>query len=535
MYGRDNFPLRLAKTRLDEHLLKGQINQLTSGTYTLSLSSDALSILSHLTGRRLTESIRRVLHTSLVEILDGSLRSTTPEKQDLLTSTFGELLGVAVRACQIGGALSIVRLIESSRTNSPDFLMMQGGSSSVSFHLLECKGTTEDLPSVIQRNGVSICKKLRQHRNTGALQLKVRDWSAVEFGATIHVLGTFGRYLGIGTKAVTATSVPDGRLMFGRVSAPNVDVSACKSAGRNCLHCIVPAGKARAPLFGTDRYDIANIISVVSVDEFAKVPSDIYEAFWRHYLEISKAEWIEHGSTAARHLSKACSIVHALTEDALASAPVPITGELGAAAKRVRRALAVVLFNAFEHLLARVIPGVRQASQDVLSLMQATVEHPEEMGKYRAVINRLLNVPSSEPELPLGLNLWAALSSLEPNKPFPFEDQSESYGGFAGNIWHTNDGAFHAILSVDLTDANHVFHPADAFAAIPFFDTVELADKARWQDVSISLTDGGGEDGKTSNCAIGWRTSLVDGGKFIDAWASVDGRAGITMKRLTIA
>jgi hypothetical protein len=143
-------PLRWSVRPLDERSLEKQVLDIQKKMpRIIEITPGALFILSSIAGRRMTEPARWILFDSLWDILYGHLRTQYPERQDLLASTFGELLGVVLLALHLGGEVEIVRLLESNYGKTPDFLLLQTTSSGQTIaHLLECKGRVEDLHNV---------------------------------------------------------------------------------------------------------------------------------------------------------------------------------------------------------------------------------------------------------------------------------------------------------------------------------------------------------------------------------------------------
>src|SRR6266516_303828 len=105
----------------DAHLDKQAADIQASNYRYVTITPGALYILSSIAGRRMTEPARWILFDSLRDILNGNLRTQYPEKQDLLASTFGELLGVILLTAHLGGDIEIVRLLESTHGKCPIF------------------------------------------------------------------------------------------------------------------------------------------------------------------------------------------------------------------------------------------------------------------------------------------------------------------------------------------------------------------------------------------------------------------------------
>jgi hypothetical protein len=160
-----NMPLRMSIRPFDEAKIvteQAKDIQFRRPARVIKVTAGSLYILSAVVGRRMTESVRWVLFDSLQEILIGDLRTIYPEKQDLLAATFGELLGVILLALHLGGTIEVIRLLESQHGMMPDYLLVQTASSSPTVHILECKGSVEDVRNINGRPGkIDICQEQR--------------------------------------------------------------------------------------------------------------------------------------------------------------------------------------------------------------------------------------------------------------------------------------------------------------------------------------------------------------------------------------
>jgi hypothetical protein len=96
--------LRLAVRPFNDHHLEDQALKIHADDRPVRITPGTMYILSSIAGRRMPESVRWVLLDSLQEILDRELCTEQPERQDLLASTFGEVLGALFLALELGGS-----------------------------------------------------------------------------------------------------------------------------------------------------------------------------------------------------------------------------------------------------------------------------------------------------------------------------------------------------------------------------------------------------------------------------------------------
>lgn len=252
-------PLRLA-TRLSfrngvaREMFTDQAGQIQANHCVLSITPGAMYILSSVAGRRIVDPVRWVLLDSLHDVLDGELRTRGVEHQDLLDSTFGEILGALCTALSLDGNAEIIRLVEGSKGKSPDFFVIEllpGGERR--YHLLECKGSVQDVNNINARDEIDLCAQIRQRRNDAEEQLRyflshnviLKPGVAISVRRRPRAGGNKPqprpwRYATSINAAVVC--VPDGRIPLESTASKRPKRSCCKTAAQQCLTCITARG-----------------------------------------------------------------------------------------------------------------------------------------------------------------------------------------------------------------------------------------------------------------------------------------------------
>lgn len=259
--------MRLVVESLREWTLRKQALaiQAGAGIRELTITPGAMYILSAVAGRRVPDPVRWVLLDSLGSILSGGLQNTHAERQDLLAPTFGELLGTALLALEVGGEVEIIRLLDSHVGTSPDFLLLQysGHPSGPVAHLLECKGMVEDVHNINGRKAVDVCQHIRTLRNEGIEQLDEVNLKEVSHGASIRsrvARFPFALAETSASKNLTVLCIPDGRIPIqldpADLSPVNRDV--CRNVG--CVQCMT----------GTTQPPMTNLICVIHREKMAQ-------------------------------------------------------------------------------------------------------------------------------------------------------------------------------------------------------------------------------------------------------------------------
>lgn len=245
-------PIRLVNESLNAHALNYQALAIQSkaSARTLIITPGAMFILSSLAGRRIADPIRWFLMDSLDSIIKGELQNKHPERQDLLAPTFGELLGAVLLALALKGTVEIVRLLDSSFGTSPDYLLLQPGESGrIIPHLLECKGTVEDVHNIHDRKQLDICQHIRNLRNIGKPQLDKVDLSVVKPGSRLIARTKkipFGLSKIVATKNLAVICIPDGRIPSQIRRAGIMFASRKMCVTVDCINCMSSATASRA-------------------------------------------------------------------------------------------------------------------------------------------------------------------------------------------------------------------------------------------------------------------------------------------------
>ncbi|MDP9310841.1 MAG: hypothetical protein M3R24_08095 [Chloroflexota bacterium] len=193
----------------------------------------------------MAEPIRWVLLDSLNDILSGNLRNDYPEGQDLLASTFGEMLGALLMAFRLKGEVEIVRLMETNSGKTPDFLIFEQTLNGKLAHLLECKGSVEDVRNINQRASkrLDVCQHIRDFRGRGEEQLDqvvLKDLKVGPMVITHRKNLSFGLAQGVVTKNLVITCVPDGRILrLLDVTITQAPRGACAGKHHQCTDCML--------------------------------------------------------------------------------------------------------------------------------------------------------------------------------------------------------------------------------------------------------------------------------------------------------
>lgn len=279
---------RLSIRPFDDNSLNRQVVDIQAPNYRyITITPGALYILSSIVGRRMTEPARWILFDSLRDILNGNLRTQYPEKQDLLASTFGELLGVILLTQHLGGNVEIIRLLESNYGKMPDFLLIQTTTTAQTVHILECKGRVEDVHNINNRmTKYDLCHEIRRFRDNAIEQIQTMDFSQAKAGPRTVVYQSkppFGISCLAATENVLISSVPDARIIDRcRSSVRFADRKKC-GPKVTCKMCITNLQDPSQ----------ANVISVLHQREIAsKSKLDIgLLSFIARYRSVQRAVW----------------------------------------------------------------------------------------------------------------------------------------------------------------------------------------------------------------------------------------------------
>lgn len=294
-------PVRLSVRGFSDYFLTDQAKDIQHNYEQITITPAAMYILSSIAGRRIVEPVRWVLLDGLQDILLGNLRTEISERQDLLASTFGEILGALILSLKLGGSVEIVRLLESNLFQTPDFVILHWTKSDkkVTAHLLECKGSVLDVNNLNQSRRVDVCQHLRNFRTDGQAQLKsvhihnLKPGSGLRLGHQELPLGLTG---GMTSKNLSVVSIPDGRIL--RLLDRNVSMPAracCGGAGIDCVKCMTDWG----------HQNLSNIIAVLHrKDEKPDPTLDMQiRRFIRRYQNAQRALWAEHDADLAETTS----------------------------------------------------------------------------------------------------------------------------------------------------------------------------------------------------------------------------------------
>ncbi len=293
-------PLRLSVCPFDVASVDHQVAEIQEKTHRyIEITPGALYILSCIAGRRMPEPVRWVLLDSLRDILNGKLRNQFPERQDLLASTFGELLGVALLALRLGGEVEVVRLLESPRGKMPDFLLLQVTPGGTIAHVLECKGRVEDVRNINDLTGAfDLCQEQRNFRAKAKKQIDGICSSPLRSGAqtVIRQKMPFDFARMASTKNIVVSSVPDGRLVRECTHTAFARRKQCQPPSRvTCVKCMTNARNGSQ----------TNVISALYWEEIAK-NSPINQAllaFLKNYRAAQRAVWSENEDLFALSLN----------------------------------------------------------------------------------------------------------------------------------------------------------------------------------------------------------------------------------------
>ncbi|WP_201384797.1 hypothetical protein [Ktedonobacter sp. SOSP1-52] len=252
----------------------------------ITITPGSLYILSALVGRRMTEPARWILFDSLIDILNGKLTNLHPEKQDLLASTLGELIGIMLFCQELGGDIELIRLLEITEGKMPDFVLIQTTGTAEMAHILECKGRVEDVHNINSRSGVyDLCQEIREFRKKGKDQVETIQLAQARAGSRIKIKQQIP--LGISSMAVTknvlVSAIPDARIIGScRNSVQFAKRIEC-SPKVTCETCM-KSQVASSP---------ANVISVLHQEKVAKggVLDKNLTQFLAHYRSVQRAIW----------------------------------------------------------------------------------------------------------------------------------------------------------------------------------------------------------------------------------------------------
>lgn len=277
-----------------------QVAQVQENTHRfIEITPGALYILSCVAGRRMPEPVRWVLFDSLQDILNGDLQNRFPERQDLLASTFGELLGVALLAIRLGGPVEVFRLLESGRGKMPDFLLLQDTPAGPVAHVLECKARVEDVRNINNLAGVfDLCKEQRDFRTKARKQIDEIGCSPIKLGprTVIRQSIPFGFSHLASTQNIVVSSFPDGRITQDCTHSMFATRTPCQPPSRvTCVKCMT----------NTRNTSQANVISVLYQKTVAS-NSTIDQAlvsFLKDYRTAQQAVWSENDTLFAISLN----------------------------------------------------------------------------------------------------------------------------------------------------------------------------------------------------------------------------------------
>lgn len=284
-------PIRFAAVGFTENQLDNQAKQIQKNNDTVTVTPGAMYILSHVAGRRIAEPVRWVLLDSLNDILAGNLRTEYPERQDLLASTFGEILGAMILALQLEDEVEVVRLLESNSVKTPDFILLEKKSSSSVFgHLLECKGSVLDVNNINQHPKLDVCQHIRGFRSRGTLQLdqielhKLQPAAGVIIGNADIVSGLTPQMT---SKNLSITAIPDGRLTA--LISPTIRHATrriCRLSNVNCVTCLTAKNSSL----------VSNATVVLHQKKLKSNPrlNDGLRIFLEEYQNLRRALWAEH-------------------------------------------------------------------------------------------------------------------------------------------------------------------------------------------------------------------------------------------------
>lgn len=289
-----DLPIRLAVRPLGEKPVRPLAAEIQANTDTITITPGAFYILSNIAGRRVVNPIRWVLLDSLRDILTNGLPTVFPERQDLLASTFGEMLGAIVLAINLGSDVEIVRLLDSSLGTTPDFLILENANNGQVAHLLECKGTVKDVVNVNERGRIDLCSDIRSFRKKGRLQLENVTWSKVRRGQSV-IAQTNRSALAdsASSKNLAVVCVPDERLL--RMTDPSVSKprhSCCDTT--HCLECVK-----------FSRYQ-SNVIAVLyreGISPGTKFDNSLSQ-FVSRYRNAERAKWSRNDAVFAREFNQ---------------------------------------------------------------------------------------------------------------------------------------------------------------------------------------------------------------------------------------
>lgn len=289
-----DLPIRLAVRPLGEKPVRPLATEIQANTDTVTITPGAFYFLSNIVGRRVVNPIRWVLLDSLRDILTNGLPTVFPERQDLLASTFGEMLGAIVLALKLSGKVEIVRLLDSSFGTTPDFLILETTKNGQVAHLLECKGTVKDVVNVNERGRIDLCSDIRSFRKKGRLQLENVTWSKVRRGQSV-IAQTSRSVLvdSASSKNLAVVCVPDERLL--RMTDPSVPKprhSCCDTT--HCLECIKYSRS------------LGNVIAVLyreGISPGTKFDGSLSQ-FVAHYRNAERAKWSRNDSVFVREFNQ---------------------------------------------------------------------------------------------------------------------------------------------------------------------------------------------------------------------------------------
>jgi hypothetical protein len=325
-----SIPLRLSRQSLTEWELTGQCQQVQRTRAELEITRGAMYILSGIAGRSIVEPVRWAMLDGVLHMLAGALRTDHPQHQDLLAPTYGETLGVLIRALLLGGNVEIVRLLEGNSGKTPDFLLVRNTLGNTELHLVECKGTSVELHSTNRKRVLDVCRRIRTLRNHGRTQVTHVAWNELRAGGRLRLrwqrspLATQAS-----TCAVAVVVVPDARVLTG--VSPHVQPAARRPCrGIRCVGCM-----------DSGRQDLsANLVVAVDEDDLPALVftpggpfvDPLIERFVEAYRSGQRALWAEDDDAVAASIQSLSEIVE--------QTPVEPQGESGSLQASLALALA---------------------------------------------------------------------------------------------------------------------------------------------------------------------------------------------------
>jgi hypothetical protein len=297
-----DIPFRLVKRPFDEYYLTAQAEEIQQASpEILRITPAAMYILSSITGRRIVDPIRWVILDSLQDVLTGNLRTIYPERQDLLASTFGELLGALFFALQLKGNIEIIRLLESNDSKVPDYAILQSQGNDSILHLLECKGIVGDVRNINQRQNLDVCKRIRRFRKAGLDQLR-QVGPEVSSGPRVKVQSSNpDSLISRNTSSInlSVAYIPDARILtLIQNDVEFAERACCTKYGINCLKCLDSGF--------SDHTNVINVLHREQTGISTSIRSDLRD-FFNAYRVAQRDLWAEdnwHFISSIRNLAR---------------------------------------------------------------------------------------------------------------------------------------------------------------------------------------------------------------------------------------